>query len=91
MPKNKEILFTYKLTLDHKIPRCHGGQDTIENLQPAHQICNSIKSDLMPNDFEAKKEELFVSALTNWKLKRKEKEIILKALNYIQNQKHSRK
>jgi 5-methylcytosine-specific restriction endonuclease McrA len=28
------------LTIDHVVPRSHGGQDSIENLRPAHYHCN---------------------------------------------------
>lgn len=50
------------------------------NLFPAHKICNSIKNDFMPDEFEAKKEELYQTALEKWHLKRKDKLIVEKAL-----------
>ena len=31
------------LTMDHVVPRCKGGPDTIDNLVPACQACNSEK------------------------------------------------
>lgn len=77
------ILNNQKMSLDHYIPRCHGGTDDAENLLPAHAICNSIKNDMMPNDFEQKKKELYQNALENWHIKRKDKMIILAALKYM--------
>nr|WP_168698771.1 HNH endonuclease signature motif containing protein [Gordonia paraffinivorans] len=31
--------------VDHKTPFAHGGKDTLDNKQPAHNRCNRIKSD----------------------------------------------
>ena len=33
------------LTVDHVIPLSKGGSDELENLRPAHWICNNRKSD----------------------------------------------
>lgn len=38
----------YGFTVDHFIPISKGGTDAIENLRPAHWICNIKKSDKMP-------------------------------------------
>ena len=54
------------MSLDHHIPRCHGGPDEASNLFPAHSICNSIKNDLMPDEFERVKKQLYQQALDNW-------------------------
>jgi hypothetical protein len=32
-------------TADHLIPRSHGGTDDLENLRPAHGLCNSRRGD----------------------------------------------
>lgn len=72
------ILANQQMSLDHYIPRCHGGRDVAANLFPAHKICNSIKNDFMPDEFEAKKEELYQTALDKWHLKRKDKLIVEK-------------
>lgn len=69
-----------KMSIDHHIPRMHGGTDYRENLFPAHQICNSIKGDLMPEEFEARKEDLFGRALVSWKLKKGDVAIVARAL-----------
>lgn len=33
-------------TADHLVPWSHGGRNTLENLEPAHQGCNSARQDL---------------------------------------------
>jgi 5-methylcytosine-specific restriction endonuclease McrA len=35
-------------TIDHIIPLSRGGQDTIDNMQLAHDGCNQLKADSMP-------------------------------------------
>ena len=72
-----------RMSLDHYIPKCHGGTDTADNLFPAHTICNSIKNDLMPDEFEQQKQELYQTALDNWHLKRKDKIILENALKHM--------
>lgn len=41
------------LTVDHVIPLSKGGKDEIENLRPAHWICNNWKSDKILEDLNA--------------------------------------
>jgi 5-methylcytosine-specific restriction endonuclease McrA len=41
------------LTIDHVIPLSRGGADEIENLRPAHWICNNRKSDRLMEDLNA--------------------------------------
>lgn len=79
------ILKNQKMSIDHYIPRTHGGTDYRDNLFPAHQICNSIKGDLMPEDFEARKEQLFAHALTKWRLKKADVAIVARALANMHN------
>lgn len=38
-------------TLDHIIPRARGGEDTLENLQLAHNLCNKLKGSLSPEEY----------------------------------------
>lgn len=37
-------------TIDHYVPKCHGGTWALENLRLAHNLCNSLKANVMPND-----------------------------------------
>lgn len=39
--------------VDHVIPLNRGGEDTIDNCQPAHRHCNRVKSDKMPDEVAA--------------------------------------
>lgn len=32
-------------TADHLVPHAHGGPNTLDNLEPAHQGCNSVRQD----------------------------------------------
>lgn len=42
---NGQILDKKSLTVDHVIPRSKGGSNRIDNLQPAHKMCNEYKAD----------------------------------------------
>ena len=77
------ILKNQKMSIDHYIPRTRGGTDYRDNLLPAHQICNSIKGDMMPDEFEERKPELFQHALDTWKLKKTETTIVANALMHM--------
>ena len=41
------------LQLDHVIPLINGGEDTVENVKPAHGICNLKKGKLPPRQFRS--------------------------------------
>jgi 5-methylcytosine-specific restriction endonuclease McrA len=41
------------LTVDHWIPLSKGGSDELENLRPAHWICNRRKSNKLPKEINA--------------------------------------
>lgn len=41
-------------TIDHIIPRAHGGDDSLENLQPAHVSCNSARGKQSMNEWRSK-------------------------------------
>ncbi len=43
------ILKESEISVEHVIPRAFGGKDTLENMQPAHVLCNNIR-DTMPID-----------------------------------------
>lgn len=40
-------------SLDHVVPICRGGQDTLENVRPAHNGCNSHKGCRLPHELAA--------------------------------------
>ncbi len=77
------ILPNQQISLDHHIPKSHGGSDDASNLLPAHKICNSIKNDLMPEDFEKVKKNLYQHALEHWHIKYKDRLILEKALKHM--------
>ena len=44
------------LSADHVIPRAHGGPTTVDNLRPAHKLCNSRKGCMPLHEYLAMKE-----------------------------------
>jgi 5-methylcytosine-specific restriction endonuclease McrA len=49
-----------KWVIDHRVPLSRGGTDTIDNVQPAHDICNKIKKDhhqLSPDYYRRRRKE----------------------------------
>jgi hypothetical protein len=54
-PIDLELARTHRfgLTVDHVIPVNKGGNDELDNLRPAHWICNVKKSDKMPENQHA--------------------------------------
>lgn len=42
----------WRLTAEHTIPRSEGGPTDSTNLVPAHEICNNIKTNIMPEEWE---------------------------------------
>ena len=42
-----------KFHLDHKLPRCRGGQDTVENVAICCDVCNRMKSRMTDTEFRA--------------------------------------
>lgn len=67
-----------KLTIDHWHSKSKHPElaNNPENLKPAHKICNEIKADLIPDEFEMCKEERFRFALEHYNLKRRDKHIV---------------
>jgi 5-methylcytosine-specific restriction endonuclease McrA len=47
-----EIGSLSRLSLDHVIPLSRGGKNTIENVAPAHRICNQIRNQLTLGEFD---------------------------------------
>lgn len=39
---------------DHIIPRAHGGDDSLDNLRPAHVSCNSSRGKMSLDEWKAK-------------------------------------
>lgn len=69
------------ITLDHHMPKSKGGDSSSKNLLPAHKVCNEIKADLMPDEFDKVKTDRFKFALDHYNLKRRDKYIIKQFLN----------
>lgn len=67
-----------KLTIDHWFPKSKFPEfaKNAKNLFPAHKICNEIKADLMPEEFEKVKAERFRFALEHYNLNRRDKYLI---------------
>lgn len=42
----------WRLTAEHRIPKSKGGKTDSTNLDPSHSICNSLKSNMMPDQWE---------------------------------------
>lgn len=42
-------------TADHLIPRAAGGDDSIDNLRPAHRSCNSSRQDMPLAEWRARR------------------------------------
>lgn len=47
-------------TVDHIVPLAKGGTNDISNLQCTCRVCNSIKTDVLPNEFMDKITEMIV-------------------------------
>lgn len=41
-----------RATLDHVIPKCRGGRDTLANTVAACSVCNAGKADMMPDEYQ---------------------------------------
>lgn len=42
----------WSLTAEHRHPRSKGGKDQAWNLGPAHKVCNELKSNILPEQWE---------------------------------------
>ena len=54
----EQIKKTDKYNADHWVPLALGGTTTEDNIKPAHQICNSLKGCMSPEEFLTHKEEI---------------------------------
>ena len=69
---------TLVLTLDHKVAKSFGGENTLENLNPTCFICNQLKGRLNHKDFKKYLKSLeILGALHKIKLRFKENGIFL--------------
>lgn len=68
------------LTVDHITPRFRGGLTCKKNLQPAHKVCNECKADLMPDEWEKHKYELYLHAYNHWNINNKQKKLLKQIL-----------
>ena len=42
----------WSLTAEHRHPKSKGGKDRAHNLGPAHKVCNEIKANILPEEWE---------------------------------------
>ena len=42
----------WSLTAEHRHPKSKGGQDKAHNLGPAHKVCNELKGNVLPEEWE---------------------------------------
>src|SRR4051794_39811454 len=63
-------LSAHMLTLDHVIPRAHGGTTTWENVVAACKRCNSWKRDRRPEDARLTLQRTPVAPSSSWMLSR---------------------
>ena len=47
-----EIRSPERLSLDHVLPMIRGGENTVENVLPAHRRCNQLRSDMTLEEFD---------------------------------------
>lgn len=58
---------------DHWVPLALGGTTTEDNIKPAHQICNSLKGCMSPEEFLAHKDEILAKRYKKEEKRRKYK------------------
>lgn len=75
------------ITIDHWIPKSKGGSNDESNLKPAHDICNQIKGNTMPDEFQKNIKERYIYALNFYHINQKNKKLVLHILNNLQHQK----
>lgn len=73
-------------TRDHWIPKSKGGESVGNNIKPAHKVCNGIKGDLIPEDWNREKLARYEYALAHFKLKYKQRRIVRQAIQKIRGQ-----
>ena len=74
-----------KQNIEHYIPKSRVPKyiwSNPYNLFPAHQVVNSIKSNLMPCEFEEKKFDLTYHAMYNWRIRFADREFLQKTLEH---------
>lgn len=57
-----DVIPPNRAQMDHYMPRAHGGQSTRDNAVPSCMSCNGQKGDMLPDRFEAKKQDIIDSS-----------------------------
>jgi 5-methylcytosine-specific restriction endonuclease McrA len=50
VPKEGQSATRQSATVDHFVPTCSGGKDSVENYVPCCRKCNRLKADTIPNE-----------------------------------------
>lgn len=79
------IINAKDISVEHYVPKSRGGSKGLYNCFPAHKICNEIKGNLLPDEWNKTKFILIEKAIKSWKITRHERFILL---NILKKEKH---